>query len=152
MRPATPTTVGMAALAIAAMLTPGAGQAGPSPSPRATYILRCAGCHGMEGLGTEAGGIPGFPGSIATLAGDDTGRTYMVHVPGVVGSSLDDAEIGAVLNYVLERWGAPGAPPFSAEEVTRRRAEPVADVVALRSRLTARLAAEGKPLAPYPWP
>ena len=146
MRPA----AGIAALALAAVLMPGAGQAGPAP--RANYVLRCAGCHGMEGLGTETGGIPGFPHSIATLAGDDTGRTYMLHVPGVVGASLDDAEIAAVLNYILERWGDAGAPPFSAEEVTRRRAEPVADVVALRSQLTARLTAEGKPLAPYPWP
>lgn len=149
MRPAA-TAAGIAALAIAAALTPGAGLAGPAP--RANYVLRCAGCHGMEGLGTEAGGIPGFPDFIATIAGDDTGRTYMLHVPGVVGASLSDSEIAEVLNYILERWGAPGAPPFSTEEVIRRRAEPVADVVALRSQLTARLTAEGKPLAPYPWP
>ncbi len=139
------------ALAIAAALVPGTGCA-DTAAPRANYVLRCAGCHGMEGLGTEPGGIPGFPGSIATLAGDDAGRTYMLHVPGVVGASLDDAEIADVLNYILERWGEPGVPAFSAEEVTRRRAEPVADVVALRSRLAARLTAEGKPLAPYPWP
>lgn len=108
MRPAA-TSVCIATLAIAAALTPGAGRA--DMAPRANYVLRCAGCHGMEGLGTETGGIPGFPHSIATLAGDDTGRTYMLHVPGVVGASLDNAAIAAVLNYILERWGDAGAPP-----------------------------------------
>lgn len=126
--------------------------AGAGPSPRVNYVLRCAGCHGMEGLGTETGGVPGFPGSVATLVNDDEGRTYVVHVPGVVGSSLSDAEIAAVMNYVIERWGDTPAPAFTAEEVARRRAVAVPDVVAFRRTLTARLAAEGKPLAPYPWP
>ena len=47
---------------------------------------------------------------------------------------------------------ATGALESARAAMTAPRAEPVADVVALRSRLTARLAAEGKPLAPYPWP
>lgn len=138
------------ALAIGLALAPGAGQAGSVP--RSDYILRCAGCHGMEGRGTEAGGIPGFPGSIATIAGDDEGRTYMLHVPGVVGASLSNAEIAAVLNYILAQWGEPGVPPFTAAEVTRRRAVPVADVVGLRNQIADRLMAGGKSLAPYPWP
>ena len=143
------------ALAIALLLAAtgaGVALAASEPSPRANYILRCAGCHGMEGLGTEVGGVPAFPGSVATLANDEEGRTYVVHVPGVVGSSLTEAEIAAVLNYVVERWGETSAPAFTPEEVARRRAEPVPDVVAYRRTIALRLADEGKPLAPYPWP
>ena len=135
------------ALLLGAALPAAAGASG-----RTNYLLRCAGCHGMEGLGTEIGGVPAFPGSVGLLASDDAARTYMMHVPGVVGASLDDAEIAEVTNYIVERWGGTGAPAFTAEEVTRRRAAPVANVVALRSEIAARMAAEGKTLAPYPWP
>ena len=133
----------------AALASPGAAA---ERGPRANYVLRCAGCHGMEGAGTVIGGVPSFHGSVATLANDDLGRTYMLHVPGVTGASLSDPEIAAVLTYVVERWGAAPAPAFTAEEVARRRAEPVADVVALRRAIALRLGAEGKPLADYPWP
>jgi mono/diheme cytochrome c family protein len=126
--------------------------AASGPSGRSNYILRCAGCHGMEGLGTEIGGVPAFPNSVGILANDDEARTYMMHVPGVVGASLDDAQIATVMNYIIDRWGETSAPAFTPEEVTRRRAIPVPDVVALRAKIAARLAAEGKSLSPYPWP
>lgn len=135
-----------------ALLLGAALPAAAGPSGRTNYVLRCAGCHGMEGLGTEIGGVPAFPGSVGVLAADDEARTYMMHVPGVIGASLGDAEIAEVTNYIVGRWGAGAAPAFTAEEVTRRRAVPVPDVVALRSEIATRLAAEGKTLAPYPWP
>ena len=75
----------------------------------------------------------------------------MTHVPGVVSASLSDAETAEVVNYVLGKWGE-GAPPFTVEEVTRRRAELVGDVVAFRREVAAELTAEGVPIAPYPWP
>ncbi|AGT10759.1 hypothetical protein JCM7686_pAMI4p068 (plasmid) [Paracoccus aminophilus JCM 7686] len=55
------------------------------------------------------------------------------------------------MNYVLDLWGA-GASPFSAEEVARRRAAPVPDVVALRRDLAPVLERAGLSIAPYPWP
>ncbi|PZQ49908.1 MAG: cytochrome C [Rhodovulum sulfidophilum] len=133
-------------------LAPALGAGGAFAQARANYILRCAGCHGMEGLGTEIGGVPAFPNSVEFLANDDAGRTYIMHVPGVVGASLDDAEIAEVMNYVVAHWSETPAPPFTEEEVRRRRAEHVPDVVARRAEIAARLASEGKVLAPYPWP
>lgn len=142
----------MRAAALLVALALAAGPASAERRPQANYVLRCAGCHGMEGAGTVVGGVPSFHGSVATLANDETGRTYMLHVPGVQGASLSDAEIAAVLNYVVARWGGAPAPAFTADEVAGRRARPVADVVVLRRALSARLAAQGKPLAEYPWP
>lgn len=120
--------------------------------PRENYILRCTGCHGMEGKGSEIGGIPTFHNSVSTLANDDEGRTYMMHVPGVIGASLSDAEIATVMNWIQDAWGNAPAPAFTEEEVTRRRAIAVTDVVRFRREINDRLQAEGKSIAPYPWP
>lgn len=115
------------------------------------YVLHCSGCHGMGGLGTTKGGIPPFPNSVGKIASIDAGRTYIMHVPGVVGNNLTDAEIAGVMNFVLDRWGE-GGEPFSAEEVTRRRSAPVADVVAFRRVVVQELAEAGIEVADYPWP
>ncbi|WP_321364830.1 hypothetical protein [uncultured Celeribacter sp.] len=128
----------------------------PTRSPHTNYILRCAGCHGFEGLGTTEGDIPAFPDSVGYIAGTELGRTYMMHVPGVVGASLNDREIAEVMNYVLDVWGETesGAPAatFTEDEVTRRRAEPVPDVVAYRRLVVDELSSMGVTVAEYPWP
>lgn len=128
----------------------------PTRSPHTNYILRCAGCHGFEGLGTTEGDIPAFPDSVGYIAGTELGRTYMMHVPGVVSASLNNGEIAEVMNYILDIWGATdsGSPPepFTEEEVTHRRAEPVPDVVAYRRLVVDELSAMGVTVAEYPWP
>ena len=136
----------------AMLLTLAAPVAAADGKAHRDYILRCAGCHGMDGVGTVEGGIPTFPGSVGVIAADDLGRTYMMHVPGVVSASLDDAAIAEVMNYVLGEWAPGEAEPFTAAEVTRRRAVPVADVVALRRDVAAKLMAKGHRIADYPWP
>ena len=122
-------------------------------APRENYILRCAGCHGMDGTGSQIGGVPTFhDGAITTLANDDEARTYLMHVPGVVGASLSNAEIAEVMNWVNSHWGTGPAPDFTEVEVNRRRAIPISDVVRFRRTLADRLKAEGKTLPDYPWP
>ena len=128
----------------------GAGSA-QERSARANYILRCAGCHGMTGEGTVQGGVPGFPGSVGQIAATETGRTYMMHVPGVVASSLSDTEIAEVMNYVLGTW-SDSAQLYTVEEVRRRRATPIGDLIDYRRNMVEALAAEGIEIAPYPWP
>ncbi len=138
-----------AALLLALSATPvpaGDGKA------RSDYILRCAGCHGMTGEGTVEGGVPAFPGSVGAIAGLEEGRTYMMHVPGVVGSSLGNDQIAQVMNYVLGEWSDGESPLFTEEEVARRRAIPVADVVALRRSVAGTLESRGIYVADYPWP
>lgn len=125
-------------------------------SAHANYILRCAGCHGMTGAGAPDAGIPDFIGLVGAFAGLDEGRTYLMHVPGVVGSGLSDAEIAAVSNYVIETWAGGSLPadwqPFTEAEVTERRAIDIPDVVAKRREVVAVLDAMGIETAAYPWP
>ena len=120
---------------------------------RVNYILRCSGCHGLDGTGHEQGGIPAFPGYVGSIIDDDEGRTYLMHVPGVVATGLNDREIAEVMNYVASQWGGnPAFDRFTEEEVRVRRATAVADAVEFRRILARRLLSAGKPLAPYPWP
>jgi mono/diheme cytochrome c family protein len=141
-----------ARLAILAALVASAAGA-QQYTPRVNYILHCAGCHGMTGEGSQVGGIPAFPHSVAYIASIDAGRTYMMHVPGVVSAGLSDAQIAEVTNYILAEWSDGAAfTPFDAAEVTRRRAVPVSNVVEYRREVAGELAAQGIELAYYPWP
>lgn len=122
-------------------------------SARFNYLLRCSGCHDQDGSGLPKAGIPALPGYIDAFAGDEQGRTYIVHVPGVSSTGLNSAEIAAVLNYVIDQWGDPSRiKPFTEAEVERRQAEPVSDVVAYRRDIVARLKDQGVAIADYPWP
>ncbi|MGL4964712.1 MAG: hypothetical protein ACRC67_26030 [Inquilinus sp.] len=120
------------------------------------YMLKCSGCHGADGSGSPDRGIPDFRGYVDGFGRIEAGRTYVMHVPGVVNSSLPNGRIAAVINYVMATFGAPetraGVPPFTAEEVDRLRAVPVADVVAYRREVAAAMAKAGIPVAGYPWP
>lgn len=122
--------------------------------PEVNYVLRCAGCHGMDGTGAEKAGIPPFPGLVDAFFADQQGRLYLMHVPGVVANGLSDREIAEVMNYVVDRWRKPGAEVrhFSTEEVTRLRTEQLDDLVGLRREIAQRLQVEGVPVAAYPWP
>jgi mono/diheme cytochrome c family protein len=105
------------------------------------YILHCAGCHQMDGSGAPLSGVPDARGVLRRLAQDADGRAYLVRVPGAAQSPLSDAELAAVLNFMVERLGEPGGPRaagFTATEVASVRGQPLADAAALRERLLAR--------------
>lgn len=121
-------------------------------SARGNYILRCTGCHGIEGMGTAEGGVPPFPGSVGHIANTEAGRDYMMHVPGVIASSLSDSEIASVMNYVIATFDTTEAPDFTVEEVTRRRALPMTDIVVARRAVVQELETKGISIADYPWP
>ncbi|KFI29366.1 hypothetical protein CDV50_10560 [Haematobacter massiliensis] len=144
----------LAAILATPALGAAAEDAAGERSAHVNYILRCAGCHTMTGEGTVIGGVPTFLDSISALAADDRGRSYIAHVPGINSADLSPAGIAAVLNYVVKEWGDPmtDVPAFTAEEIARRHAEPMRDIVAARREIVDRLAADGKSTAPYPWP
>ncbi|WP_051334994.1 cytochrome c [Bradyrhizobium sp. Ai1a-2] len=108
------------------------------------YRLHCSGCHGVDGAGSKVGRIPPFPGIVGHFADSPEGRLYLVHVPGIAGAALPDAETAELLNYVLHSWGRQEAAErrrdFTAEEVRGLREIRMDDITALRQKLAVELA------------
>lgn len=111
----------------------------PSTSnPRSTYVLHCAGCHGMQGAGSLLSQVPDMRrvGLFLNLPG---GREFLIKVPGVMGSGLNDQQIAEVSNWVLTQIAPASVPkdfqPYQAEEVRQARAQPMVDVATTRAEL-----------------
>lgn len=106
--------------------------------PRARYVLHCAGCHGVDGAGSPTAQVPDLRrlGAFLQVPG---GRAFVIKVPGVMGSGLDDAQVAEVTNWLLATLARdsvpPGHRPYDAAEVARERAQPLVDVAAARQRL-----------------
>jgi len=124
--------------------------------PENNFILRCAGCHGMDASGSMEGGIPDFRNYVASFSYTEKGREYLMHVPGVVNSSLTDREIAEVMNYAMTRWGGSSLrsdfKPFTEAEVHKLQQVVVKDVVKFRREVVEELTHQQLPVAEYPWP
>lgn len=118
----------------------------PTTHVRARWVLHCVGCHGVDGAGSELGRVPDLRG-IGAFLRVDGGREFVIKVPGVMGSGLDDAQVAEVVNWLLAtlaRGSAPdGLQPYDAAEVARARAQPLTDVAAERHRLIERARQQG---------
>jgi mono/diheme cytochrome c family protein len=114
------------------------------------YTLHCSGCHGANGHGIPDKGIPDLheSGSYVALP---AGRAYLVQVPGLSQSRLDDATAARLLNYVLQRFSAdqlpPGFAPYTTQEITALRADKASDA---ETRRHAILSALHRPYPPPP--
>lgn len=121
-----------------ALLVAGAASAGAAADPHVDYMLECQGCHGADGAG-HAGSVPALRDQVASFLRAPGGREYLIRVPGSAQAPLDDAELAAVLNWIVRRFGPAEAvadfTPFSAAEVARHRAHPLIDVEPLRREL-----------------
>lgn len=146
----------MAVRGLVAALLLSAGAEAAERAPQVNYLLRCQGCHLADGSGLPKAGIPDFVGQVGIFAGLPEGRQYLLHVPGVIGSSLSDKEIADVLNYIMETYSGPSLPDgyqsFTAEEVMDLRAMDIGNVVKYRRLVAEKLAALGIAAPDYPWP
>lgn len=112
---------------------------------RTNYILHCQGCHGASGHIGTLHTVPPLAGSVGWFARLPEGRAYLAQVPGASQAPISDAELAAVLTYMVQRFSAAEAGPdfaaFTEGEVRAvRRLRP--DVVALRADLLARIRQE----------
>jgi len=140
---------------------PGAGHPGPGQpgaeqlrqAVRADYVLQCAGCHRVDGRGSSRHGIPDFRSSVGAFTHLPAGREYLIRVPGAAQSQLDNAELAAVLNWVLETFSPAQLPadfrPYTEQEVASVRPRRYQDVVPVRHELAKQLSAQGFNLADY---
>lgn len=121
-------------------------------APRTLYLLRCSGCHGLDGSGSKIGRVPGLPGINKLLLHPD-GRLFLANVPGIENSSLTDDEIASLLNWALDYWAdrsvEVGGPPLTGEEIGRLKRVRVDDIGSLRGRIVADLAAQGIDIGSY---
>jgi hypothetical protein len=113
---------------------------------RLDYALKCKGCHGLWGQGTP-GHVPRLDGFVGLFTHLPEGRDYLMRVPGVARSVLDDVRLTAVLNWMLDTYGgglvAEGFAPFTVAEVAAARLRPLEDRKGLRERMLAALRAKG---------
>lgn len=94
-------------------------------SPAHDYVLHCAGCHRLDGSGSDR--VPAFD-EIGTVLAHDGGRQYLSRVPGAAQAPLTDARLAALLNWLVEQFvGALPVPAYSAAEVGLLRSAPLRD-------------------------
>jgi len=105
---------------------------------RVNYLLHCGGCHLVDGRGLPPE-VPTLVGSIGPLAGTAEGRDYLARVPGAAQAPISDADLAAVLNWILEAYNADTLPvgfqPLTAKEISASRPSALADPRLARSRL-----------------
>jgi mono/diheme cytochrome c family protein len=108
------------------------------------YLLNCWGCHGSHGEGIK-GTAPPLVGLGDFLKASGGGRAYIIEVPGVSLSALNDAQIATVMNWVLENMSKNHLPrdfsPYTADEVHRYRAIRLAELSKTRRALLEQLVA-----------
>ncbi|MCZ6783767.1 MAG: hypothetical protein O7G30_10715 [Proteobacteria bacterium] len=116
-----------------------------SREPHVNYMLHCQGCHLPDGAGTE-GQVPALQDTVGRFLAVPGGREFLVRVPGVAQAPLADADLAALLNWVVRQFGpaeiAADFVPFRGEEVARLRHSPLTDVATVRGELVQRIEAE----------
>jgi hypothetical protein len=109
-----------------------------SSSPRINYILHCQGCHLPDGAGT-AKKVPPLKNEVGRFLHVPGGREFLIQVPGTSQSPLTDAEVAAVLNWILENFSKEQLPadfvPYVSEEIALYRQPPLTNVSAVRAEL-----------------
>ena len=115
-------------------------------SPAHDYMLHCMGCHGASAEGVP-GKVPPLAHTLIEFMRSPAGRIYVLRVPGASNSTLTDAQLAEVLNWIAARFGGEqlnaSVAPFTAPEVAAHRHLPMASVQATRREVVRELAASG---------
>ena len=100
-------------------------------------MLQCMGCHTPDGSG-EPGRVPSIKDTLAPFAVIPDGRRFLIQVPGASQSTLTDAELADLLNWMIQNLSVTKPAHltlFTAAEVARYRRTPLVDVQGTRRRL-----------------
>ena len=130
---------GVAALALAFGTVPAAR----AYQPRVNFQLQCMGCHHADGAGEE-GRVPSVRRTLVPFSLLAEGRDFVMRVPGVAQAPLSDAEIAALLNWMVRNLSDVPVPAafadYTADEVGGARHRPLAAVREARTVLLGRIA------------
>jgi len=112
-------------LAVSACQASLAAEKPPGRSVQTLWMLNCQGCHRADGSGAGSE-VPAMPGIVARFLTVPGGREFLIRVPGVATSPLDDRSLALLVNWMLARFDPGHIPgdftPFTAEEVSGFRA------------------------------
>ncbi len=116
------------------------------PDPKLDFLMHCLGCHGADGTGVR-GKIPSLKDSMPAFVRSPEGRAFLLSVPGASNSSLTDAELAGVMNWLIGQY-APDSPamagkPFTTAEVSAVRRPAQTKVRENRARLLESLRGTG---------
>jgi len=115
-------------------------------SPQINYILHCQGCHLADGAGTPEK-VPALKNEVGRFLQVPGGREFLIQVPGTSQSALTDAEVAAVLNWILENFSSEQLPtdfiPYTKEEIPYYRRQPLANAAVVRADLMAEISNTG---------
>lgn len=132
-------------LSVAALVTLATGARSEMPL-QTLYTLNCSGCHGAKGQGVPEAGIPNL-NDAGRYIRTELGRKYLIQVPGLSQSRLDDATAARLLNWILHEFSANRLPadfaPYTTEEVTRFRSDKASDAKTRRDAILAELRSRG---------
>ncbi|MDD9853002.1 MAG: cytochrome c [Deltaproteobacteria bacterium] len=147
-----PRRAALCALCCLALAAPAAANSAPdaaeSARARINWLLNCQGCHRADASGLP-GGAPNMAGEVSRFLNVKGGREYLVRVPGVANAPLSDADLAALLNWMLRTFDPQHLPknfhPYAAAEVATLRRHPLLEEApTLRATLTSTLAFTGE--------
>ena len=105
--------------------------------PQTNYMLQCMGCHTPDGSG-EPGRVPNIRETLVPFALSPAGRRFLIQVPGASQSTLNDAELAALLNWMIQNLSITKPAHFTCftqAEVASFRRTPLVDVQGTRRQL-----------------
>ena len=105
---------------------------------RADYMLHCGGCHLPDGRGAPPK-VPDLRNELGWLATTQQGRNYLVRVPGASQAPVTDAQLAAIVNWLLVEYNADELPadfePLTEPEVAAARKRVLSDPLKARREL-----------------
>jgi mono/diheme cytochrome c family protein len=108
--------------------------------PSVNYALQCMGCHTPDGSGVP-GRVPSIRTTLLPFARMPAGRQFLVQVPGSAQSTLSNAQLAELLNWMIENLSTEPSrndyKRFTEEEVAGFRQHALIEVRATRERLLA---------------
>jgi len=115
---------------------------------RLAWMLQCQGCHRVDGTGT-GDEVPAIAGQVSRFLHVEGGREFIVRVPGVASAPLGDADLAALVNWMLAEFDPGHLPesftPYASAEVATLRKRPLGpEVISERQRLMALIEATSK--------